>query len=127
MQDEKRMAVKEVIEKAYIEGIHGDQDAKTVKGGFHEEFAMLVFKDDAIEKFNVDRWLDRVDKMKRENTKLWKAKTTYDFSFIDISGNAAAAKLNVYKGKTHFSTDYMLLYKFKDGWKIVSKIFTIPQ
>lgn len=37
------------------------------------------------------------------------------------------AKLNVYKGTTHFSTDYMLLYKFNDGWKIVSKIFTVPK
>ncbi|NIV44636.1 hypothetical protein GWN49_07160, partial [Candidatus Bathyarchaeota archaeon] len=40
--------------------------------------------------------------------------------------NAAVAKLDVYKGTTQFSTDYMLLYKFKEGWKIVSKIFTVP-
>jgi hypothetical protein len=127
MQDKEQKKIKKLIEKAYIKGIHEEQDAKIVKSGFHQEFAMLVFKEDAIEKVNVDQWFDRIDKMKRETPELWKMKTTHTFSFIDVSGNAAATKLNVYKGKTHFSTDYMLLYKFKEGWKIVSKVFTIPK
>ena len=38
-------AIREVIKKAYIEGIHGNQDETTVKSGFHEDFAMLVLQD----------------------------------------------------------------------------------
>lgn len=126
MENAEKEAVRQVIEEAYIRGIHGDQNEKTVKSGFHEDFAMLVLEDNAIHKVTVDEWLDRIETMKTDNPELWSAETTYDFAFIDVAGKAAAAKLNVYKGTTHFSTDYMLLYGFEDGWRIVSKTFTIP-
>ena len=66
-------------------------------------------------------------RMKINNPELWNAETTYKFVLVDATGNSAVAKLDVYKGQTHFSTDYMLLYKFKEGWKIVSNIFNIPK
>ena len=97
-----------------------------MKSGFHQDFAMLVLQDNAIDKVTVDQWLERVEGMKADNPQLWGAETTHDFAFIDVAGNAAAAKLNVFKGTTHFSTDYMLLYRFNEGWRIVSKIFTVP-
>ncbi len=126
MTDKDEEAVKRVIEEAYIKGVHGDQDVDRVKGGFHQDFAMLVLSNNNIAKVNVDDWLDRVAKMKKDNPELWKSKTSYDFKLMDVTRNAAVAKLDVHKGKTHFSTDYMLLYKFDEGWKIVSKIFTVP-
>jgi hypothetical protein len=33
-------AIKQVIEKAYIEGIYHTQDQETVKNGFHPSFRM---------------------------------------------------------------------------------------
>ena len=119
-------AIRRVIEKAYIQGIHGDQDEETVKSGFHQDFAMLVLQNDTIDKVTVDEWLDRIETMKAENPELWKAETTHNFELIDVAGYAAVAKLDVYKGTTHFSTDYMLLYRFEEGWRIVSKIFAVP-
>jgi len=119
-------AIRRVIERAYIQGIHGDQDEETVKSGFHQDFAMLVLQDDTIDKVTVDEWLDRIETMKVENPELWNAETTHNFEFIDVAGYAAVAKLDVYKGTTHFSTDYMLLYRFEEGWRIVSKIFAVP-
>jgi hypothetical protein len=115
-----------VIEKAYIEGIHRRQDVGMVKSGFHNDFAMLVLHDEAVEKVLVDEWLTRVEIMKADNPGMWQAETRYTFEFIDVSGYAAAAKLEVYKGDTHFSTDYLLLYRFKQGWRIVSKIYSVP-
>ena len=119
-------AIRRVIERAYIRGIHGNQDEETVRSGFHQDFAMLVLQDDGIEKVKVDEWLDRIAVMKAENPELWNAETTYTFELVDAAEYAAVAKLEVYKGATHFSTDYMLLYRFKDGWRIVSKVFAIP-
>jgi hypothetical protein len=46
------------------------------------------------------------------------------FHLVDVAGNAAVAKLDVYRNDEFYSTDYMLLYKFVDGWKIVSKVYT---
>lgn len=127
MGNVEKEAIKQVIEKAYIQGIHGNQDEKTVKSGFHQDFAMLVRQDDTIDKVTIEEWLDRIETMKADNPELWNAQTTHDFVLIDVTDYAAVAKLDVYKGATHFSTDYMLLYRFKDGWKIVSKIFAVPR
>ncbi|UCC79123.1 MAG: nuclear transport factor 2 family protein [Candidatus Zixiibacteriota bacterium] len=121
-----KTAVKQVIERAYIQGIHGSQDEETVKSGFHRDFAMLVLHNNVLEKVMVDEWLARVSVMKTENPDLWEAETRHAFDMVDVSGYAAVARLQVYKGAAHFSTDYMLLYKFEEGWKIVSKIFAIP-
>ena len=127
MGNVEKEAVRRVIEKAYIQGIHGDQDEETVKSGFHQDFAMLVLRNDTIAKVTVDEWLDRIETMKAENPELWNAETTHNFELIDVAGYAAVAKLDVYKGTTHFSTDYMLLYRFEEGWRIVSKIFAVPR
>jgi len=126
MIDNDKEAIKKVIEEAYIKGVHRDQDENKMKSGFHQDFAMLVLNNNEINKVSVDEWLKRVAKMKKDNPELWKSRTSYDFRLVDVTRNAAVAKLDVYKGTTHFSTDYMLLYKIEKGWKIVSKIFTIP-
>ena len=126
MGDSDKEAIKQVIERAYIQGIHGNQDEAVVKSGFHRDFAMLVLQDNALEKVMVDEWLARVEVMKTEHPDLWQAQTRHTFELIDVAGYAAVAKLEVYKGTTHFSTDYMLLYRFEEGWRIVSKIFAVP-
>lgn len=122
--DEK--AIRQVIEEAYVRGIHGTQDESTVKSGFHRDFAMLVLQDDALEKVDIDEWLRRLQTMKTDNPDLWSAETSHEFRLVDVTRYAAVAKLDVHKGDTHFSTDYMLLYRFDDGWRIVSKVFAIP-
>lgn len=127
MSNTEQDAIKQVIEKAYIRGIHTSQDEGEVKSGFHADFAMLVLQKDELEKVDVDLWLKRVDSMKVDNPEMWNAETTYTFKMIDVANSAAVAKLNVHKEPVHFSIDYMLLYKFDDGWKIVSKIFSVPQ
>jgi len=97
MLDEDKEAVEEVIEEAYIKGVHGDQDLRRVKCGFHDEFAMLVLNNNNIDKVNVDEWLNRIAEMKRKNPELWKSKTSYDFRIIDITGNARAPNLTFTK------------------------------
>jgi len=64
--------------------------------------------------------------MKTDNPDLWNAETIHNFEIVDVVGYAAVAKLDVYRGSAHFSTDYMLLYLYNDGWKIVFKIYSIP-
>jgi hypothetical protein len=126
MQVNEKEAIKKVIDVAYIQGIHGNQDERKIKSGFHKDFAMLVLVKNQLEKVTIDTWLTRIEEMKRVNPDLWAADTHYKFELVDETGFAATAKLDVYKGNVHFSTDYMLLYKFEEGWKIVSKVFTIP-
>ena len=65
--------------------------------------------------------------VRQENPALWDVETTCNFELVDVTDYAAVAKLDVYKGATHFATDYMLLYRFEEGWRIVSKIFAVPR
>ncbi|MCD4693707.1 MAG: nuclear transport factor 2 family protein [Calditrichales bacterium] len=123
MENIEKVAIKKVIDDAYIKGIHGNQDEKIVKSGFHRDFAMLVKENGNIKKVTVDLWLANIKKDKAKNPDRYNVETTCNYELIDVTENAAIAKLQVYKDSKHFSTDYMLLYKYKDGWKIVSKIF----
>ncbi len=127
MKSKAEEDIKKVIEDAYIKGIHTTQDENLIRGGFHKDFNMLVFQDNKIVKINIDEWLPRVEKMKADNPELWSAETTCKFQLVDAAGNSAAVKIDIFKGSLHFSTDYMLLYKFENGWKIVSKIFFVPE
>jgi hypothetical protein len=87
---------------------------------------MLVLKDNAIDKVDVDEWLRRLEVAKVDNPDLWNSETRHEFRLIDVGGYAAVAKLDVWKGEIHFSTDYMLLYRFDEGWRIVSKVYSVP-
>jgi hypothetical protein len=126
VQGDAEKAIREVIEEAYIRGIHGTQEKSTVLNGFHRDFVMHVLRDNTLEKVDIDEWLPRLEKMKADNPTLWSAETRHEFRLVDVSRCAAVAKLDVYKGETHFSTDYMLLYRFGEGWRIVSKVFAVP-
>lgn len=126
MADTQEQAIQKVIEEAYIRGIHGSQDESTVKAGFHDQFAMLVLRDNALDKVDVDEWLRRLEGAKVDNPDLWNSETRHEFRLIDVAGYAAVAKLDVWKGETHFSFDYMLLYRFDEGWRIVSKVYSVP-
>jgi hypothetical protein len=42
---------------------------------------------------------------------------------VDVTGNAASAKVMVSENGEHIFTDYFGLYRFDSGWKIVNKIF----
>jgi ketosteroid isomerase-like protein len=119
----ERQAIEQVVMEAYIRGIHGDQDEARVRSGFHPDFAMLVPKDDSILKVSVGEWLERIEGMKASDPELWRAETTCDFLIVDATRNAAVVKLDVFKDAKRVFTDYMLLYKFAGGWKVVSKVF----
>ncbi|MBI9044986.1 MAG: nuclear transport factor 2 family protein [Anaerolineaceae bacterium] len=126
MMERNKEAIINIIQQAYIQGIHGNQDISLIQSGFHKDFTMLVLKNDRLEKVKVDQWLERIKEMKAKHPEIWNLKTQHTIEFIDYSGSAAVVKIKVFKGDLHFSSDYMLLYQFEKGWKIVSKIFAVP-
>ena len=117
--------IKQVIEESYIQGLHEDQNRTLIDKGFHSVFEMLVLEDTDVSKVNVDEWLPRIEAMKEANPDMWASSTLHEFKLVDIAGNAAVAKLDVYKGDKFFSVDYMLLYRIGGKWQIVSKVFSV--
>jgi hypothetical protein len=116
--------IKEVIEKAYIQGIHKKQNMDLARMGFHPDFTMFVLRNNTLIKAELDQWFRMMGGSRNSKENKPGPAITHNFLFVDITGPAAVAKLEVYKDKKLFATDYFSLYQFKDHWKIVMKIFT---
>ena len=70
----------------------------------------------------LEEWIARLEKGNRERTGPRPA-IRHEFTGVDVTGNAATVRLELYRDGKHAFTDYLSLYRFPDGWKIVSKTF----
>ena len=116
-------AVKEVVNRAYIEGIHKERDSEKIRSGFHEEFVMLINADEGLRKLTRNQWIARIEDGNRKNPDRPQPKIDHEFSLVDVSGDAAVARVELHRDGKHTFTDYLSLYRTSDGWRIVGKIF----
>ena len=124
-QDEKE-AVMEVIQTAYIDGIHNLGDVTDIEKGFHPGFNLLgVNEKNMLTKYPIYSWLESVKKRKEKSPegKPEEEKITCKYNFIDVTGQAAMAKIELYRKDKKLFTDDLQLYKFDEGWRIVSKTY----
>lgn len=118
-QNNEKEEIQKFMIKTYVEGLHINRDEKVVRVGFHPDFIMQVLHDGKIIKATLDMWLKRLALDGKKNPK----RVTHKFNSVDVTGNAAMVKMEIHEDSKHIYTDYFLLYKFGDGWKIVSKTF----
>ena len=119
-------AIKKVIQTAYVEGLQNEGDADKIDSGIHPDFNLLgIDKGNAMWKYSIADWKDNVVK-KRKDGKLpltGNKIVSIKFKNIDVTGTAAMAKIEFFIGDKLTYVDYISLYKFEDGWKMVNKIF----
>jgi len=124
--ESEKKAIKNVIQTAYVDGLQNEGDAEKIDSGIHPDFDLLgIGKNNSMWKYSITDWKAKVIN-KREAGKLPPAedkKVTIKFVSIDITGTAAVAKIEFYVGKKLTYIDYISLYKFENGWKMVNKIF----
>jgi hypothetical protein len=118
--DEK--AVEAVVRSAYVEGVHAKPSAEAMRKGFHPDFRMYVLREGAVTVVTRDEWAARIEKGAAES-KTPPPEIRAEFTRIDVTGNAAVAQVQLYRAGKHVFTDYLSLYRFADGWKIVAKTF----
>lgn len=116
-------AVKQIIQTAYIDGIQNGGSIDEIRKGFHPTFTMLRNMENTIKPLSIDEWITNIEKSKKENTAPAPAKAEGKFLNVDVTGTAAVVKLELYRGGKKMFTDYLVLSKFTDGWKIISKSF----
>lgn len=115
-------AVKRVVTSAYIDGIQNTGSIEDIRKGFHPTFTMLRFIDNEVKPYPIEEWIAAIEK-RRSESGAPTSRTEGKFVFVDITGNAATVKLELYReGKKTF-TDYLVLYRFSEGWRIVSKTY----
>ncbi len=119
-------AIKQVIQSAYVEGIQNKGDIAKIDAGIHPDFKLLgIAEDGQIWKLPIDEWKEKIIERKK-NGQLPRSKDnliSVKFLTVDVTGTAAVAKFEFYVGTELKYIDYISLYKFDDGWKLVSKIF----
>ncbi|MTI22485.1 hypothetical protein E1176_15745 [Fulvivirga sp. RKSG066] len=116
--------IKEVIEKGYVHGAFNELNPEAMRKTFHEDFAIYSPKGTEISKYPIDTWASGVEK--RKSSPEFKAednKWEHKFDYVDVTGNAAAVKIELHKDGKHVYTDYLSLSKFDNGWRIVAKVY----
>jgi hypothetical protein len=123
-QKEEEESIKQVILSAYVEGIQNDGSVEAIRKGIHPSFNMLRFVDNGIKPYPIEEWIAAIEKRRTESKPETKVvRTEAKFLTIDVTGTAAIVKLELSReGKKTF-TDYIVLYKFTEGWRIVSKSY----
>jgi ketosteroid isomerase-like protein len=113
-------AIVEVVDRAYVQGIHLDADAEKVRSGMHESFVMFVRTDTGVNSVTREQWISRL-KPRDPATPRPDVKAKIDV--LDRSGDAAVARVQLFRDGKQIFTDYISLYRFADGWKLVGKTF----
>ncbi|MCR4396899.1 MAG: nuclear transport factor 2 family protein [Candidatus Saccharicenans sp.] len=114
-------AIKVLIQTAYVDGLQNLGDLEKTRVGFHPDFVLLGLRDGQLTRLPIADWIASTEKRKAAGQKL--PLTTCKFLQVDITDDAAMVKLELHREGQRIFTDYLSLYKFPDGWKIVGKIY----
>lgn len=115
--------VKEVVASAYISGIHNGGPIADIRKGFHPTFQMLRFMENDVKPMTIEEWITAIEKNRVQASTPQVVRTEGKFVTVTVSGTAANVVLELYRGDKKIFTDNLLLYKFSEGWRIVSKTF----
>lgn len=103
--------------RAYFRG-HACDDPAFMRNAFLPTAHIESIRDGVFTSWPLDVYCERfrgnpaADEKQRERIINW----------LDISGNAACARITLEHGATRF-VDYFVLLKTDDGWKIANKVF----
>jgi hypothetical protein len=114
-------AIKALVQTAYVDGLMNLGDLEKTRAGFHPDFVLLGVQDGKLTRLPIADWIAGKEKQKAQGQK--PPLTVCKFLLVDVTGNAAAVKLELRLNGRHVFTDYLSLYKFPDGWKVVGKIY----
>ena len=121
--DAEKAAVIKVIEDAYLNGINNVGDTEAIRKGFHESFSLKSIRDGKFSELPIAQWIEIVAKNKADGKYPPEVKTSFEYPLVDIIGTAAMVKIEVFRGGKQIFSDYLLLLKFAEGWKITDKIY----
>ena len=112
-------AIKKIIVYNYVDAVFNKGDALALKKGVHYNCDIVILENGKMRKVPAYSYVERLEK----NPAPIAAGTTCKFTDIRVTGYAGMAVVEIFRANGyHIYTDYLSLYKFDDGWKIVSRI-----
>ncbi len=118
-------SIKQLINIAYVEGIHNQGNLNDTRNGFHPAFQMFVLRNGVVSTVSIDQWIQRIEQGRSRNPNTATERASARYLSIDIAGEAASVKLELHRGDQVLFTDYLLLYRLNGQWKIVSKAYQV--
>lgn len=120
-----QLAVRSVVQDAYVDGIHNFRNVEAIRQGFHPGFEMLMLRDGELGKLPIADWIARIETSNAAKPIPPDAPrtTAAAYPLIDVTGDVAVCKVELTREGTLVFTDYLLLYRFAEGWKIVGKAY----
>ncbi|MEM9361025.1 MAG: nuclear transport factor 2 family protein [Bacteroidota bacterium] len=101
----------------YIEGT-ADGEPDRLREAFDEDFKLYFVRNDSLQSWSGKNYINNV-KPGRKSNRIGKVLS------IDFEGDAAIAKIEILMpGLKRIYTDYLLLLKVEQRWKIIHKSFT---
>lgn len=101
----------------YIEGTANGEPAR-LKSAFYDNFNLYFVANDTLKTWSGKQYIAGV-KEGRKSNRIGKVLS------IDFEGDAAIAKIEILMpARKRIYTDYLMLLKIKEGWKIIHKSFT---
>ncbi|MFO7576031.1 MAG: nuclear transport factor 2 family protein [Bacteroidales bacterium] len=124
-QDADKEAIMKVIKTGYVDGLQNFGDTEVTKKCFYPGFFITNYNPatNQITHTPIYNWIEGVERTKASGN-IPDRKITVEYDMIDVTGYTAMAKIRLIENETKLLfTDYLLLYKFQDGWKIVQKTY----
>jgi len=119
-----RAEIENVIKTSYFNGAFNDLDTQAMREGFHPEFAIFSADGEKLGRYPIDAWIKSIEKRKQDpDYDRSNAKMDCRIVSLDVTGGAAAAKIEMSKDGNLVYTDYLSLLKFSNGWKISAKVY----
>ena len=123
---DKAAAIEEVIREAYINGVYNTGYMLSVTQGFSPDFTAIVFEEkDQSRLETIEDWVKKTEQNKASGNLPLEGDQEVSFSIVklEISNNIANARVQFMVGGKVQHTDFIGLYKFKTGWKLVNMMY----
>lgn len=123
--EQEKESIKKVIQTAYVDGLQNEGDIDKIDSGIHPGFDLLgIGEDNSMWKYSITDWkVKTIKKVQDGELPRTGDQVSVVFKTVDVTGTAAMAKIEFFVGDKLTYVDYISLYKFDDGWKMVNKIF----
>ncbi len=118
-------AIKDALLTGYIHGAFNELNPEAMEQTFHKDFAIFSPGEDGeIRRYPIATWVENTRRTK-ENPSFDPEGNKWDHKFtsVDVTGNSASVKLELYRDGNHVYTDYLSLLKFGREWKVVAKVY----
>lgn len=118
-----RERIRRIVEDVYVYDMYMKGSREALSREFDDAFRMLVPALDGRNSEPIGVSWAGLEEIRSNHPKAIAPRTRFEFPLIDVVGNAAVARVDVFHDDLPVYSDYVSLYRVDGEWKLVSKVF----